>query len=54
MEHLPVVILADKSGDIFSGSSVIDKDNTAGFGANAMVAIYTSSRARQNKSYVFT
>lgn len=53
-EHLPVAILADKSGDIFSGSSVIDKDNTAGFGANAMVAIYTSSGARQNQALAYS
>lgn len=38
-----VALTRDDLGAIFSGSCVIDKDNTAGFGANAMVAIYTSA-----------
>lgn len=33
---------------IFSGTAVIDKNNTAGFGTNAMVAIYTSHVHRNN------
>lgn len=40
-EHLPIALYPDDDGYIFSGSAVIDKDNTAGFGANAMIAIYT-------------
>lgn len=39
----PVALTRDELGAIFSGSCVIDKDNTAGFGANAMVALYTSA-----------
>ena len=39
----PVALMRDELGAIFSGSCVIDKDNTAGFGANAMVALYTSA-----------
>ena len=38
-----VALTRDELGAIFSGSAVIDKNNTAGFGANAMVAIYTSA-----------
>jgi fructan beta-fructosidase len=40
-EHLPIALFPDKLGYIFSGSAVIDKNNTAGFGKNAMVAIFT-------------
>jgi fructan beta-fructosidase len=40
-EELPVAISQD-SAWIFSGCVVIDKNNTAGFGKNAMVAIYTA------------
>ncbi len=39
----PVALTRDALGAIFSGSCVIDKNNTAGFGANAMVALYTSA-----------
>ena len=39
----PVALTRDHLGAIFSGSCVIDRSNTAGFGANAMVALYTSA-----------
>ncbi len=41
-EHQPVALYRDGYGHIFSGSSVVDKDNTAGFGAGAVVSFYTS------------
>ncbi len=38
-----VALTRDELGAVFSGSCVIDKNNTAGFGANAMVALYTAA-----------
>ena len=42
-EHLDPAIARDPVGHIFSGSSVVDKKNTAGFGKNAIIAIYTNN-----------
>ena len=41
-EELPIALYPDTLGTIFSGSAVIDVNNTAGFGKNAMIAIYTN------------
>ena len=49
-----VAMTRDELGDIFSGSAVIDKDNTAGFGANAMVALYTSASDVQQQSIAYS
>jgi fructan beta-fructosidase len=40
-EHRPVALYPDSLGYIFSGSAVIDENNTAGFGKDAMIAIFT-------------
>ena len=40
-KHLPIALYPDKLGWIFSGSAVLDTNNTAGFGKNAMIAIFT-------------
>lgn len=52
--YLPVAIGPDSLGTIFSGSAVIDKNNTAGFGQNALVAIYTSAGAVQSQSIAYS
>ncbi len=41
-EQHGVAIAPDAHGTIFSGSCVVDKENTAGFGKNAIIALYTS------------
>nr|WP_239060621.1 GH32 C-terminal domain-containing protein [Bacteroides sp. 519] len=53
-EHLPVAIAPDALGAIFSGSAVVDKDNTAGFGKDAIVAFYTSAGSRQTQSIAYS
>lgn len=40
-ERRPIALYPDSLGYIFSGSAVIDKNNSAGFGKDAMVAIFT-------------
>ena len=47
-KQLPTAIYPDSLGAIYSGSAVIDKHNTAGFGKDAMIAIYTSSYRSAN------
>ena len=44
----------DAWGMIFSGSSVVDKDNTAGFGNGAIVALYTSAAESQTQSMAYS
>lgn len=43
-EHLPIALYPDSLGYIFSGSAIVDKENTSGFGTKenpAMIAFYT-------------
>ena len=53
-EHLPEAIAPDGLGTIFSGSCVVDKDNIAGFGKDAIVAFYTSAGERQAQSMAYS
>lgn len=59
-EHLPIALYPADDGWIFSGSAVIDSQNTAGFGAGAMIAIYslhielTEDSAIQNQGIAYS
>lgn len=53
-KHEPVALFPDALGAIFSGSAVVDKDNTAGFGKGAIVAMYTSAGKDQTQSLAYS
>ncbi len=53
-EEQPVALKRDELGDIFSGCAVVDKNNTAGFGQNAMVVFYTSAAEFQQQSMAYS
>ncbi|SFD24457.1 levanase [Chitinophaga sp. CF118] len=56
-EHLPIAIPEKEEKDtttwIFSGSAVLDEQNTSNFGKNAIVAIYTADQPKQQKESQF-
>ena len=47
-------IQPDAIGTIFSGSAVVDKNNTAGLGKGAVVALYTSAAENQTQSMAYS
>ena len=49
-EAQPDAIRPDGLGSIFSGSAVIDHNNTAGFGKDAVIALFTSAGTSQMQS----
>ncbi len=52
-DHLPIALYPDSLGYIFSGSAVIDWDNSSGLGANGqapMIAIFTHHNMEGEKS----
>ena len=48
-DHLAPAIARDPMGHIFSGSTIVDTRNSAGFGKNAIIAYYTSHSMRNGK-----
>lgn len=50
----PVALTGDVLGAIFSGSAVVDKHNTSGFGKDAVVALYTSAGSSQQQSLAYS
>jgi len=53
-QQQPVALAPDALGTIFSGSCVVDKDNTAGFGRGAIVALFTSAGESQTQSLAYS
>ena len=49
-----VPIQPDALGVIYSGCCVVDKDNVAGFGKNAIIAFYTSAGTSQTQSIAYS
>jgi fructan beta-fructosidase len=55
-EEYPKAIVPDNDGlgMIFSGSTVVDKNNCTGFGVNTLVAFYTSTNPRQQQCMAYS
>ena len=53
-EYRPEAIKPDALGYIFSGSCVVDHNNTAGFGKDAVIALYTSAAEVQSQSLAYS
>src|SRR5688500_16498045 len=52
-EHQPIALYPDSLGYIFSGSAVLDANNTSGFGKDGkapLVAIFTHHNAKEEKT----
>ena len=49
-EQQPNAIEPNGLGSVFSGSAVVDRENTAGFGKDEVIAIYTSAGVSQVQS----
>ena len=53
-EALPAAIEPDALGTIFSGSCVVDKFNSSGFGTGSVIAFYTSAGQNQTQSMAYS
>jgi fructan beta-fructosidase len=49
-QELPEAVYGDALGQAWSGSSVVDSNNSAGFGSNAIVSFYTSAGGHSNNN----
>jgi fructan beta-fructosidase len=57
-EHLPIALKPDEHGYIFSGSAVVDWNNTSGFGTDPkhppLVALFTHAKDKQVQSLAYS
>ena len=53
-DHQKDAIKPDGLGSIFSGSSVVDHNNTAGYGKDAVIALFTSAGTSQMQSLAYS
>lgn len=53
-EEKPVAMTPNQYGDIFSGSAIVDKENVAGFGKDAILAFYTASGQHQQQCLAYS
>ena len=53
-EEKPVAMVRNEWGDIFSGSAIVDTENKAGFGKNAILAFYTASGEHQQQCLAYS
>lgn len=53
-EHHGTAIEPNGLGSVFSGSSAIDRENSAGYGKDAVIAMYTSAGASQVQSLAYS
>ena len=53
-KELNDALFPDKSGTMFSGSAIIDKNNTSGWGENVLVAAYTAAGKSQTQCIAYS
>lgn len=53
-EELPDALYPDTLGTMFSGSAVVDAQNTAGWGKNALVAVYTAAGQKMTQNIAYS
>ena len=53
-EELGIALEPDSLGTMFSGSAVIDRDNTAGWGMDALVVFYTAAGKKMSQNVAYS